>query len=446
VTRDTFAERLHEATIKAHEIAGQYIEEHLPDRFRYRVLLNSSYDGNPRCGDEVVFPEDGTPEKAAATADMSFEEVVDLLWRDGRIPEWINIQAVDVSDVETIIGLDACGRFTAMDELLYHHRQGCPPFEIHGPAYPPSQAVEVIGRLTGSIPASSPIQKISIHHDPVCRTKRDLLRLNYFPDKVESLEVHGPGITEEMLDCIPALPGLRILKLEGFSVRGRGLAALGRHPALGCLSVRFGLDACCDLSALPVLPHLTNLKLEHLPAEVAGLEGLSDRCPSLDSFQMSSDFMPELAEAMEPFQLGLQWLCLGFPRLPEGIASCAADSVWLCLQLQQPDDDAVIALADRLPGLSNLDLNGSPVTDRILEAAAAWPNLSYLSVVGTAVTITGLLRFMAGHPGIKMHPRIEDQEGLVWLLRNKGLLGVAENPESLPEWSEWVGLLAGSSD
>jgi hypothetical protein len=59
--------------------------------FVYRVRLHSSYDGNPRVGDEVVYPEDGAYDKADAGNDCGEEEVVEVLWREGRVPEWINV-------------------------------------------------------------------------------------------------------------------------------------------------------------------------------------------------------------------------------------------------------------------------------------------------------------------------------------------------------------------
>ena len=64
--KHTFAEHFVRAVTIARDGASNYVEEHLPDQLRFRVVLNSSYDGNPLHVDEVVFPEDSSIERDEA--------------------------------------------------------------------------------------------------------------------------------------------------------------------------------------------------------------------------------------------------------------------------------------------------------------------------------------------------------------------------------------------
>src|SRR5689334_19118076 len=132
--RELFAGRLHEAAVAARDFAQRYVEETLPDELRFRVRLNSSYDGNPLVRDEVVFPSDSGYEKANEFKDCSEQQVLDLLWRNKRVPEWINLSVIDESGTVTLVEVLSCGRFTADEGLLYHLREGKPPFHILGPA------------------------------------------------------------------------------------------------------------------------------------------------------------------------------------------------------------------------------------------------------------------------------------------------------------------------
>jgi hypothetical protein len=431
VDRSTFAKRLSQATTRAHDFAQTLVVEHLPASFKYRVRLNSSYDRNPLRGDEMLYPDDGSAEAGRRSWSLGFAEAMDLLWRDGSIPEWINVSAVDAVESWTVIELRACGRFTRLDELLYHHEQGLPPFEIHSPAYPASTAGE------------KPHPRFSIHHNPACRIPEDVYRLAFHSEQVESLELFGPGIDESMLEHLPAMLRLRFLKLAGVTVRGTGFSALHRHPELMRLQLAFGNDDSCDFSLLPELPNLTSLELDRLPAAISGLNRLYAGCPALKTFHASSSFMPRIEEPVQSFphhQFG--FLTLRFPRLPEPFLSCVDDVFWLTLSLAEVDEARLIDLCSRYTGLANLNLDGSPVTDRLLVAAVDWNSLVSLDVVDTAVTVTGILHFCISRPDVKVTPNLDDADSLVSMLRHTGLLGEDGRPEELPQWNEWNELIS----
>jgi len=77
--------------------------------------------------------------------------------------------------------------------------------------------------------------RFSLYDRSECWDDRDLELLQPHAAKVWSLELHGDEIDDAMLDRLPAFPKLEILELRGAPVRGRGLAALGRHPKLRVL-------------------------------------------------------------------------------------------------------------------------------------------------------------------------------------------------------------------
>jgi hypothetical protein len=103
VDKELFAKRLNDAAAAARDYARKFVEERLPDDLRFRVRLNSSYDGNPRVGDEVVYPLDSGYEKANTFKECTEQQVLDLLWRDMRVPEWINLSVIGESGAATLI-------------------------------------------------------------------------------------------------------------------------------------------------------------------------------------------------------------------------------------------------------------------------------------------------------------------------------------------------------
>ncbi len=147
MNRTTFEERLEEAARHAVGFARQYVRDVLPDEVVFRVYPNQSYDGNPRVGDEAVFPGDSLPDWHYH-GPWSARQVADFLWRDGRVPEWIDIAVQDADGCHTVVSLRCCGRFTAQDDLLYHRGGGLPPFSVKSPVLPPRWvSIEATGKF-----------------------------------------------------------------------------------------------------------------------------------------------------------------------------------------------------------------------------------------------------------------------------------------------------------
>jgi hypothetical protein len=135
VTKDTFHDHLSRATVFCHDFTRRYVHNALPASFLYSVRLNQSYDGNPLKDGEQVFPDD-TTRHGSVIAPLDESAVVALLWRDGLVPEWINISVERADSEQPHFELRCCGRFTDRTEHLYYSQTECCPFGVKGPVLP----------------------------------------------------------------------------------------------------------------------------------------------------------------------------------------------------------------------------------------------------------------------------------------------------------------------
>lgn len=115
--------------------AQEFLIETLPKELKYLVFLNQSYDKNELVGDEKLFPEDSLPENGVKLFDFK-EQVTNYLWRDEKIPEWINLHIHSFDEEKTFISIVCCGRFTSDERLLYHKHEGYQPFHVLSPSLP----------------------------------------------------------------------------------------------------------------------------------------------------------------------------------------------------------------------------------------------------------------------------------------------------------------------
>jgi hypothetical protein len=135
LTRAQFADNLKRGTEALREDIARYCWNQLPEGDRYFVLLNSSFDGNPLAPGEHIFPDHATAQTDVRVA-WTAEEVVERLWRNGKIPEWIDITPYEADADFLYSELRCCGRFTDEEVHLYHKQEGYPPFHKFGPIFP----------------------------------------------------------------------------------------------------------------------------------------------------------------------------------------------------------------------------------------------------------------------------------------------------------------------
>ena len=136
MNKETFRQHLELGTTCVRANTMRFCFNVIPEKSLYMIYLHQSFDGNPRHNDERLFPDHDTPQidnNVKYTAD----DVVGRLWRDGYIPEWIDITPLEVDSAACTYELRCCGRFTANDDILYHRQEGYPPFHCFGPILPP---------------------------------------------------------------------------------------------------------------------------------------------------------------------------------------------------------------------------------------------------------------------------------------------------------------------
>ncbi len=135
LSREQFRQNLERGTEAVRRNIALFCWNDVEVENRYFVLLNSSFDGNPLAPGEHIFPDherSQTDTQVARTAD----EVVARLWRDGKIPEWIDITPYEAARDFLCFELRCCGRFTEVETHLYHRQEGYPPFHVFGPIQP----------------------------------------------------------------------------------------------------------------------------------------------------------------------------------------------------------------------------------------------------------------------------------------------------------------------
>ncbi len=133
--RDTLADHLRYAYCVTVDLARPFVVQTLPEQVHFLLYPNQSYDGNPLTDDEETFPAESLP-RDQYLGPLTEEEVLVWLWRDGKVPEWVNISVTAQDERFTYIALRCCGRFSAKEEKLSHWRDGHSPFHILGPARP----------------------------------------------------------------------------------------------------------------------------------------------------------------------------------------------------------------------------------------------------------------------------------------------------------------------
>ena len=133
----SFTELLSKVSVLDRDFAMRYVTNYLPDSYRYFVYLSESFDGNPLQPGEQIFPAD-VDRHGKRVGPLTASSVVDLVWRDTLVPEWIDICVAHADSEYTYFELRCCGRFAADDSLLYYANRGQGPFGIKSPRFPPS--------------------------------------------------------------------------------------------------------------------------------------------------------------------------------------------------------------------------------------------------------------------------------------------------------------------
>ena len=132
MNKDDFRTYLLSASYRAVKFAEKYVKNKLHFEFSYDIYLNQSYDEHAD-EESTLYPEDNDKEIKG----INSEEVLEILCRNNKVPEWIDISVSAVGKKFTLLSLLCCGRFTSKDEKMYYSKRGQGPFGIKSPSFPP---------------------------------------------------------------------------------------------------------------------------------------------------------------------------------------------------------------------------------------------------------------------------------------------------------------------
>ncbi len=133
--KSTFIEHFETASQKAISLAQEFVVQSLPQKSKYLLFPCQSFDENPLKDDEQIYPEEELPENEYL-GPYDIEQAISFLWREKKIPEWVDA-SVHSEDAEfTYLQLLCCGRFTALEKNFYHLEEGYPTFHVTSPPLP----------------------------------------------------------------------------------------------------------------------------------------------------------------------------------------------------------------------------------------------------------------------------------------------------------------------
>lgn len=131
MTKEEFLILINGASFVSFKFAEKYLKDKLIPEFRYNVFLNISHD-DPSLIQFDIYPEDDDRIEIGLTD----KQVLDLIYRSGKVPVWIDI-AVSKSDRKTTTFKLLCaGRYSDNKDEYYYQSGGTGPFGIKSPNLP----------------------------------------------------------------------------------------------------------------------------------------------------------------------------------------------------------------------------------------------------------------------------------------------------------------------
>lgn len=349
VERATFTEHLAIAATRAREFASRFVIEPLPDAMRFRLSLRAPLAKEH--GRWIMFERDVD----RVPIELSADEVVEELWRDGRAPEWVNTSVASERDGDTIVELVACPRFS--HDPSYHVGEGIPPFHVLGPSLPFDHAEG---------------ERFSIHRDYACIVEADVDHLARVGERVESISFAGTCATSRTITRLPSLPRARVLDVAGVGDLA-WVAALARHPSLTSLRATIRSDAELDARTLPP-------RLETLSLETRGALAIRGTLPTLRDLTLRAARID------------------GDLLLPHELES-------LSLGVRNVDPRALDAALAHVQRVESLSLGGTPVPDALARSLATRLRPRHLHLGETGVAASTLDAIARELPGTRVRPR-----------------------------------------
>jgi hypothetical protein len=131
MTKNEFHTLLVDCSKHSFEFAKKYLIDNLPNNILYIVKLNSSND-DLSLKQFDMYPDDN----GKIIKYINSDAVVDLLFRNDKVPVWIDVSVDSVYKNNTIIELLCAGRYSEDLEEFYYSKQNTGPFGIKSPTFP----------------------------------------------------------------------------------------------------------------------------------------------------------------------------------------------------------------------------------------------------------------------------------------------------------------------
>jgi hypothetical protein len=379
--RETFAQRLHQASIAARDFSRQFFLETLPDEMLFRVRLNQSYEGNRLDADERLYPDDSILNLTEKLARCTGEEAVNVLWREGRVPEWVDISVVAKTGSATIMQLVCCGRFASDEQLLYHAERGQSPFQVVGPNCPPD--------FQG---------KFSIYAYCEALNLAEVKALEPHRDNVRFLTLLGPGCNDATLESLPTFPAMEGLELAYTSATGSGLRALDSQHKIRVLVVVVQQHQQLDLGMLPHLPLLNTLRVWRAPSLRFDFGDDSPKLPNLNRLEIQCSGVLRLDGRLPGSMSALTLVGQSL----KGTLACCDKVEDLRLSFAEGNEGEINRFVRNTNGVKFLDLSKTPVSGAlVMQFVNRWP-LQRLDVSQTEVSDEFATQLAQLRPGLSV--------------------------------------------
>lgn len=390
---DIFKNRFVAAYEKSVEFGQEFVLENLPRNVLFNLNLNASYDGNAS-SEFKLFPEDSDMSTGIRTKGIELDSAIYYLYRDGMVPQWVNLQLAGVTNGSAIVGIDSCGRFTADEELLYHQGEGWPPFHVLGPILP-------VGYKRG--------KRFSIFERSECWAAIELEYLLQCQARPWSLVLCGPEFTDDLLEGLKELDSIEILEFKWTAIAGKSLNSMnsiGCMPNLRVLRIVGGEQTEFEFSHLPEKsPSLTNFSFLELPRKIGGGSSLRNAFPNLSELTLASSQRVEWDHP--PDLTGLASLNVSSPEFAPWVGSVVGtESISLTFD-RCSNDEVFKVLNSGLSTLKSVNLRGTPVDNEVFGVLASMQKLEHFDVVDTKVDTKALKEFTAKRPDLSCWPKLK---------------------------------------
>lgn len=126
--RATIDRLLASASQECIEFSQQFLVEELPRQVQFVIFPNCSNLEKPLQGDAEVYPQDSLPD-GQYLGPMDRDAAVTFVWRNGKLPQWINVYPHSVDSQFTFLGLQCSSQY-------YVPLTSDSIFSVKGPAFP----------------------------------------------------------------------------------------------------------------------------------------------------------------------------------------------------------------------------------------------------------------------------------------------------------------------